>query len=413
MRALPRYRPFGALLGGLVLTACPERPSDGESASDSGSGSNSASESGSDSLTASGSSGDPSTGDTSEDPTTGTIPPDEAGPREGPWEVIVDALPFPIADIHRLNVGRKEFNENFANRGVVEVLFDHDEETITIETREYVFGDAAAAANAFDHLSLWAFVLEGDPTHNPDPADDCTKDVWKDNCAIYARYDGKSQPARTGMDLRVHLPRGWRGWMVVETEDNLAEESWPRRGDVRIVDLCSNAEVFLEAGHAAVRMCRELSPAPTCPPDQIADCEVFPDGTGSEAWSPECACGIDQFGLLSVHSPQPWAANIIVDVPDDTWLNAVLSNHTPTQPHDCQPQIDNCEAPACALDDADENSLQAVFNHPSPAAFSGAGFHVLASVGDCTLVPFAEPGAPDQPPQEELRGFVRMCTDCL
>src|SRR5690242_5527114 len=80
------------------------------------------------------------TGD--DDSTTGALMPDELGPREGPWEVALEALPFPIADVRTLTVGRKEYDGNFANRGVIEVLFDHDEPTITIETRKYVFGIA-------------------------------------------------------------------------------------------------------------------------------------------------------------------------------------------------------------------------------------------------------------------------------
>ncbi|MDC0718375.1 hypothetical protein [Nannocystis bainbridge] len=355
------------------------------------------------------------TGTTGDASTTGDLMPDELGPREGPWEVALEALPFPLADVHTLTVGRKEYDDNFANRGVVEVLFDHDEPTITIETRKYVFG-IASDIDAFERLSLWAFVHAGNPARNPDPSTDCTKGAWKDNCAIYAYYDGKSQPSRTGMDLRVHLPRAYRGELLVATEDNTAEDGWPRRGDVTVLDLCSGGEIDLEAGRAQVRLCRDLSPAPACPPASVEACEKFPDGSGLEAWSPECPCGIDNFGQLVVRAPEPWAADITVDVPTDTWLNATLQNSAPIKQPQCLPELADCDPRSCLLDETDPFAPTAEFNYPSEAAPHGAGFNVFAVTSGCTFIPFVEPGAawtPGAAPPEELRGKLRLCSGCL
>ncbi|MCY0989069.1 hypothetical protein OV203_18175 [Nannocystis sp. ILAH1] len=385
---------FMALFGGLVLGGC--RPGSG------------------DSETATG--GETGTGTTAgETETPSPLPPEEIGPREGAWEVVVDALPFPLADIRTLTVGRKELDRNFANRGLVEVLFDHDEETITIETRKYVFGDAVEA-EALERLSLWAFVFSAKPVPRPPKAEDCTDGAWKDNCAIYAYYDGQSQPLRTGMDFRVHLPRGYRGELFVTTEDNTSEDSWPRRSDVTVLDLCSGGELDLQAGRAKVRMCRDLSPAPACPPESVAACAGFPDGSGREAWAPECPCGIDNFGQLVIRAAEPWAADITLDVPLDVWLNATLQNVAPMKQPQCLPQLGGCEAPRCILDDTDPFSPTAEFNYPSDAAPHGAGFNFFAVSGGCTLIPFADPGAPWSPgqtPQEELRGKVQLCSGCL
>lgn len=392
-----RYPP--ALLGGLLLVACPDPPA-GETASGSGGSADST-----DSAGSVGSAGSESTDG---------LPPDDNGPSEEPWEVVVDGVPFPVADVHVLTVGRKEFAGNFANRGVVEVLYDHEEETITVEARKYRFGPAGEL-DTLSRLSLWAYVTTGDPTHHPDPADDCTVGAWRDNCAIYAYYDGKSQPIRIGMDLRVHLPFAWRGRLLVETEDNHAESTWPRRGDVVIDGLCGSGEVALEAGRAEVRLCRELVPAPTCPLDQIEACAGFPDGSASEAWSPACPCGNDQFGQLLVRALQPWAADITVDVPGDVWLSAALGNSAAVVP-ECEPSIVGCDGPACVLDDDDPLHIAAEFNYPSPAAPAGAGYHVSVTTGGCTVIPFVNPGedwSPDQVPQEELRGRVQLCTGCL
>ena len=409
------FRNLASVCVGGLLLACPGRPGGGDT----------------DSAT----SGDPTTSTTTDpstsnpptstttggantdatettDPVEPTTTGGETGPHEGPWEVVVDALPFPLADVHKLTVGRREFNENFANRGVVEVLFDHEEETITVEIRKYAVGDAIDVQD-LDRLSLWAFAVPGNPVPHPEPATDCTQGAWKDDCSIYAYYDGKAQPIRTGMDFRVHLPTGYRGLLLVTTEDNIAEDAWPRRGDVTVHDLCSSGEIALEAGRANVRMCRDLSPAPECPPDDVQACAVFPDGTGSEAWSPDCPCDPALYGQLLVRSAQPFAANIVVDVPDDVWLNATLQNTEVAKPHDCKPKIADC-GPNCQLDDADEFAITAEFNHPSPAAISGAGFNFTGISGACTGVPFVEPGAPsDQAPDEELRGFVKLCSGCL
>lgn len=344
-------------------------------------------------------------------------------PQVGEWETEVDALPFPLsgdAKIATITIGRKEFDENFANRGTIEVLFDHPEETITVETRKYVFGDGVDKKNTFDKLSLWAFVASGNPTRpsSQDPAKDCTDNTWKDNCAIYTYYDGKSQPERSGMDFRVHLPTGYRGKLFVATEDNITEQSYPRRGNITIDNLCSTGDIAMEAGWAKIKMCRDLTPAPTCPAAGIADCENFgPNDDGTEAWSKDCQCGNgDFFGQLLIRAPQPWAANITVDVPSTVWLNATLKNTEVMRPHDCKPEI-ACTT-NCTLNAEDEYSPTAEFNYPSSAAPSGAGFNVTIESGGCTKIPFVDDPDNWKPetegdPEEELRGLLKVCTDCI
>lgn len=343
-------------------------------------------------------------------------------PQVGEWETEVDALPFPLtgdAKITTITIGRKEFDENFANRGNIEVLFDHAEETITIETRKYVFGDGIDKENTFDKLSLWAFSGGGNPSRpeSQDPGKNCTENTWKDNCAIYAYYDGKSQPERSGMDFRVHLPAGYRGKLFVSTEDNITEQSYPRRGNIKIDNLCSNGDVSMEAGWAQIKMCRELTPAPTCPASGIMDCEGYPMGTGTEAWSKDCTCGNgDFFGQLLIRAPQPWAANITVDIPSTVWLNATLKNTEVMRPHECKPDI-ACTT-NCTLNAEDEYAPTAEFNYPSSAAPSGAGFNVTIESGGCTKIPFVDDPGKWKPesegdPAEELRGLLKVCTDCI
>jgi hypothetical protein len=358
-------------------------------------------------------------------------------PQHAKWEKVVDALPFPLsgdAAINQITIGRREYSENYANRGNIEVLFDHPEETITVEIRKYTFGDevdafgdeAAGTPGTFDRLSLWAFIGGGNPSppSAQNPADDCTKDTWKDSCAIYAYYDGKSQPGRSGMDFRVHLPTGYRGKLFVTTEDNADDEqSYPRRGNVTVDGLCSGGEINFEAGRANIKMCRELTPAPTCDAASIAACEDYVDPNTMEPapWAKECPCGDGQFfGQLLVRAPQPWAANITVDIPDSVWLNSTLQNTSTMKPHDCKPEIEACvdQQIPCTMNADDEYAPTAEFNYPGPSAPQGAGFNLTVISGGCTAIPFVDDPAKWKPeeegdPEEELRGLLKVCTGCL
>lgn len=356
---------------------------------------------------------------TSPEPTTGLWPdPDQRIPQESPWEVVVDALPFPLSgpgQIHTLTVGRVEFNENFANRGHIEVLFDHPEETITIESRKYVFGDLADTYT-FEKLSLLAVVLDGDPLRSIDidPADNCLKNTWQNDCSIYAYYDGKSQPERTAVDIRVHLPAGYRGQLFAETEDNIAEQSHPRRGGITLDNFCGSGAVTLESGRANVRMCRDLSPAPTCALADAQACAEYPDGGGSEAWSPDCPCPPESRGQLEIRSPIPLPTDITLDIPDTApYVHVSMANLADAPEQACTPEITNCAPGSCLLDASDPFAPTAEFNHPSPAA---AGYTIILDSGGCGLIKFAgaaEDWSETLPPAEELRGRITLCTDCL
>lgn len=358
-------------------------------------------------------------------PETPTPPGGDYSPQVDKWEVVIKDLPFPVsgdAPISLITIGGKESSENFANRGDIEVLYDHDQETITVEIRRYVFGDELDAngdgtqGGVFERLSLWAYATSslGKPSEQ-DPADDCSDTTWKDNCNIRVYYDGKAQPVRSGADLRVHLPKGYRGEVFVQTEDNTEEASYPKRGNVTIDGLCGGGQIGLQSGRANIKMCRDLTPAPTCPADSVVTCEGWPDGDGAEAWSKDCPCSPDLYGQLLIESPQPFAGNITVDIPAGVWLNTTVENKSKTKPNDCKPSI-ACTEPACKLDPVDDYRVSAEFNYPSPAAAAGAGFNLTINSGDCTKIPFLDNPADwsaDGEPPEELRGLIKVCTDCI
>ena len=167
----------------------------------------------------------PTTHDGQEPTGSGSGPPEGDGlrPWDTGWQTVVDALPFP-ADVSTLTIGRLEYNGNYANRGDVVVYFDQDLPVITVEMRAYDFSDRVwffgdeDIEGAADRMQIWAYSSPGNPAPPGEmpPGDDCTVGTWKDDCKIYAYYDGQVEPVRSGADFRVHLPCSYRGALVVK-----------------------------------------------------------------------------------------------------------------------------------------------------------------------------------------------------
>jgi hypothetical protein len=362
----------------------------------------------------------------------------DALPQLTEWETVVDKLPFPTsgdAKINRLTVGRKEYTNNFANRGDIEVHFDQDSDVISIELRKYDFSDditakgdeATGQEGTFERMSLWAYNEDGSNPAKPteadaaDPTKNCQLEAWKDGCSVYVYYDGLTQPVRSGADLRVHLPKAWRGELNVQTEDNEGETTYPRRSNVTITGpgeagWCSSGTVKMSAGVGKIKLCRDLSVAPACSAAQIEACENFEKDGMPAAWDPTCGCNAMNFGQIRIESLKPWAADITVDMPDDLWLNATVANQSDAKPHECKPVLENCADGKCTLTTNDEYTKAGEFNYPGPAAPSGAGFNLTVLSAGCTLVDyFAKPDdwAADATPESEVRGHLKVCTGCL
>jgi hypothetical protein len=352
---------------------------------------------------------------------------DDQKPQQTEWMTVVDQLPFPLtgdAKINRITIGRKESNMNFANRGDVEVLFDQDAEVITIEMQVYDFTDELSALGdgtdedpgTFKRMSLWAFTGGGAPSkpEYDNPEKNCADTTWKDGCSVVVYYDGLSQPVRSGANLRVHLPKKYRGELNVQTEDNLAESTYPRLGNVKITDWCSSGSVKMSQGKAEIKMCRELTPAPTCPADQVAGCENFEVDGENAAWDPMCGCPGELYGQVRIESLKPWAADITVDMPDTTWVNVTAQNAEEDKPHECLPRIENCAGDKCTITTDDMYEKVAEFNYPSPAATQGAGFNLTVISAGCGEVPVvADDWTPESTPDIELHGHIKVCTGCL
>jgi hypothetical protein len=354
-------------------------------------------------------------------------------PQQTEWKKVVD-LPFPLSGdgkVTSISIGRLDYDGNFANRGDVEVYFDNQDEKIQIEMRVYDFTDdisangdeAAGVKGTLERMSLWAYVTTSNPAKpsEMDVEDDCTKDTWKSGCAVYVYYDGQTQPVRMGADLRVHLPKAYRGSLDIETEDNDDEPSYPLVSDVIVEGLCGSADIKMSQGEAKIKMCRELTPAPTCSAEAIKECEDFEIDGQPAAWSNLCtACPAENFGQVKIEAVKPWAGNITVDIPTTTWLNANLANEETDRPHMCKPELSACTdagGSVCTLnEDGTGYGVAGEFNYPSPAAASGAGFNLTVKSAGCGPVKYYE--SPDDwsaesEPKEEEHGHIKVCTGCL
>lgn len=352
------------------------------------------------------------------------------------WRVVADqAFEHTAADgtpqIFDLTIGGREENENFANRGDVIVNFDGPANRILIEMRRFTFNTNQEAADVdFEKLALWASdAPPGGPTQ-PEEEDDCIVGGWRTGCEVRVLYDGLSQLARSGADLRVTLPPDYRYKLNVITQDNIEEEDYLNRGNVCVSNLFASASIEVESGKVWAALAPEVTPAPKCSQEQIDKCEnwTVEDENGdmvAAPWAPECDCiavGGGEFGRLEINSREETAADITVDMPSGLWASVKAENTGEMQ----EEAGDHCEAtvdvqgftPNETGNDAPWEKFGNL-NYPGPPAIAGAGFSVVASSKSCEPVAFTE--NPDdfvgtdkgKDQTSEERGNVKVCTGCI
>jgi hypothetical protein len=349
--------------------------------------------------------------------------------RDG-WQLEVDTE-FPHQDdagvpgITSIVIGGPGDEGNFANRGDVIVEFDDAyEDRITVEMRRFAWvDDEDAAADGYEKLRLWAYSAtpikppgEMDPASNCNPGDGS---AWQDDCTIRVYYEGQLEPRRFGADLRVTLPADYRHSVQVVTSDNDYDDDYLNRGNVCVDGLNGSVDVELEQGVAYVILDPDTGPVPSCPPEDIEQCENWTDEDDQPApWAGDCPCMLLGYGRAVVRTVGKSAADITFDVGSTLWASLSLENSGDNQTesgHHCNADVD---WPRAQVTDYDPWKLTGSANVPD-AAPAGGGFGITGEATACAAVSYTEDpddfvgeGGGDEQ-TSELRGNLKVCNDCL
>lgn len=354
---------------------------------------------------------------------------------EGPILIRENAA-VPYAPVRTLVIGGIETADNFANRGDVEVYFTNPPSdaqglgTIRIEWRRFAFATDQADADAnFEKMTPWAFATTTQNPNNIDPALNCFDPVWFEGCSLRVYYDGKTQPIRSGADLRVYLPSDYVGDLQVITEDNLKDTEYFDLSNVKVKGAIGSVDVSVENGDVEIEMSDDALVAPQCGADLAESidfnefCETYVDMNTSmpAPWSVDCGC--TELGQVKAEARLPFAANITIDIPTDLWANVKAENlqaglTTASMPR-CDATIEDDTFASFEFDPSqcDPSAPWRCFgeaNDPGASAVEGAGFGVQARSNGCGIVD-AHSGPEDYgtEPEPLEKGFTRVCSGCL
>lgn len=248
------------------------------------------------------------------------------------WVAVVNQ-PFnwnsPDDGISELTIGgRKNSDDNFANRGDVTVRYEDTGGRIIVEMRRFTQQATQELADAdFEKLQLWAYSTSSNPKkpQDMDPEDNCIDPdgmrPWKDGCEIRVYFDGQTQIERAGADLRVVLPLEYNREIEVITEDSIGDSDYQNRGNVCVQNLNGSADITLGSGQAFVTLSDQLSIAPNCEPAALQECI-------DNNWDQDL-CGCEEFAFVKVQSEDVSAADITIDFPTQNpplWANVTVRN---------------------------------------------------------------------------------------
>jgi len=308
----------------------------------------------------------------------------------------------------------------------VVVTFDGPPDIMTVELRRFTAASTEdSAREQLALIQLWAYEGTLALPDDKDPAQACL-DGWRSGCELRVFQDALTQREVVGADLRVTLPADYRGTVHVETEDDAAVGEYLDRGDVCIDGLPGSAEVKLHSGRAWVRLQGDVSPAPTCAPDDVAACAAWttpgPDGAPvSTPWAPECPCLSqgDGFGRVVVDTREVDAADVVVDLPTTLWASLGLENRlVDARARDCTVTVSLPEDAVVLEDLGSPVQARGAMNYPGQPAWNGAGYRVSIRSGTCGPVGYAEhpddfevEGGDAQP--SERRGDLEVCSGCI
>jgi hypothetical protein len=320
----------------------------------------------------------------------------------------------PAAQLTSLSIGDRISSDNFANRGDIEVRYVDGTDQITVYFQRFTIAknDADAEA-AFDRMLLWAYDIASPAPPTPDDAADGCWQPDVTGCYIRAYYDGQLQPVRDGVNIRVEIPRGWAGDLLLTTEDNLGEgiETYPDRSDILVDGLAGNLLVDMDSGNISVRMDPETDHFAGCPAND--DCVAMGFVMG---------CGCSEPTNVTIANKAGQSSNVTVDVGNaDAWYTMILENKGTFSAGDefvCEATIDCAPFDTCEIDpDYADVAYQerAEVNFPGDPAISGAGMRIALASDACNNITYTR--GPDdydiEDFQTEKRGDISVCVGCL
>jgi hypothetical protein len=318
-----------------------------------------------------------------------------------------EELVLPAEGLRRLVIGGQPSQDNFANRGDIELRYVEDSADIRVELQRFTMaGDVNEAHDAFARMSLWAYARATPEPPNEAIADSACELGGADFCHLRTYYDGLIQPLRDGANIRVSLPRGWPGALELETEDNLHEGGYPDRGDILVDGLAGALHAILDSGRARVRLDPFYDDYPGCPNN---------DACVEQGLAPGCGCS--DFGNVRIEARSGQAAQILVDAPPSLYYTVLLQNEDPILELGCSVTID-CEAfESCELDPnhVDNPAIEwASLNDPGEPALPDSGIRIDLRSGACAMIEHAEaPVDYFEGAASQVRGSVELCSGCL
>ncbi|MCA9696826.1 MAG: purine-nucleoside phosphorylase [Myxococcales bacterium] len=332
----------------------------------------------------------------------------------GEWALVTQG---PVADLDLLSIGDRETMDNYANRGNIDVVYMEGIDTVTVEMQRFTVAKSQAKADeAFARMLPWAYAISS--PEKPSAENEVDKCFMPDltTCYVRAYYDGQLQPSRDGVNFRVTLPAGWDGDLVLTTEDNLAEGTYPDRSDITVMGLAGNLEIDMDSGNAAVKLDPNVAHFAGCGNSQA--CE----DAGFNPMEPVCTCSDPT--NITIENGSSQASNMTVDVATaDNWYTVRLENTGEAAASgelDCGAIVD-CDAFSSCVVDSDFANLPykefAEINYPGEPAIESSGIRVNLTSSNCSVVEYTNAGADydleNSMPDSELRGVTHVCVGCL
>jgi len=320
----------------------------------------------------------------------------------------------PAAQIRKLVVGGKVANNNFVNRGNIEVRYVANTDQIKVEMRRFtIAGSELDAEGAFSRMHLWAYNIASPKAPSPDDADKACFADGQTTCYIRSYYDGQLQPVRDGVHFRVTIPAGWDGNLELTTTDNLEAgiDTYPARSSILVDGLAGNLTAELDSGNVQVRMDPNTKHFSGCASNDACIAAGYPIG-----------CGCSEPTNVSIATRSGQSSNITVDIGKaDAWYTMLLENRgsfSAGSSFVCTADIDCGPFDLCEIDEnfeALEYHERAEINYPGTPAIRGAGMRITLISEACANISYASgPNDFDLDSfPEEKRGDLRACVGCL